>query len=252
MMKKYEGKEERIARLSNPNPGPSGTFSSDLLLTAHLMLQASLEDRKGNANPPLNNHMSKHVVGSIVLLISGFESWLNEALAHLANNYDPSLRQRGGDALCKKYKNLCYWDGAGRLSLAKVETEAQAQGISFERIIQDLALVIEVRHEIVHPMPLSTGTPWNIPEKFLPLHRDGILISNGHPDADYLFIDKLRSYALVYWCWERIQICVSLLVEHLKPDQVVAWTAPNFSAHKTLCAPKDLFIYEAHSLEVKE
>ena len=251
MTKKYEGKEERIARLSNPNPGPSGSFSSDLLLTANLMLRASLEDRKGNANPPLNNHMSKHVVGSIVLLISGFESWLNEALAHLAN-YDSSLRQRGGDALLKKYANLCRWDGAGSLSLANIETIAQMQSISFEQIIKDLALVIEVRHEIVHPMPLSTGTPWNIPENFLPLHRAGILISKGHPNDDYLFTDKLRSYALAYWCWEVVQSCVSLLVEHLKPDQCVAWTASSFSAHNALCAPKDLSTYEAHSFEVKE
>ena len=243
MMKKYEGKEERIARLSNPNPGPSGTFSSDLLLTAHLMLQASLEDRKGNANPPLNNHMSKHVVGSIVLLISGFESWLNEALAHLANNYDSLLRLRGKDALLKKYQGLCGWDGTGHFPLANIETVAQMRSISFEQIIKDLALVIEVRHEIVHPMPLSTGTPWNIPENFLPLHRAGILISKGHPDDDYLFIDKLRSYALAYWCWEVVQSCVSLLVEHLKPDQYVAWTAPNFFAHKALCAPKDLSTY---------
>ncbi|MGH9878255.1 MAG: hypothetical protein ACRD5H_11505, partial [Nitrososphaerales archaeon] len=201
------------------------------LLTARLLLKASLEDRNDNINPPKNNHMSKHVVGSIVLLIAGFESWVNEVLSHLSI-YDPSLRKLGKDSLVKKYRKLCAWDGAGHMSLADVANLAQVKGLDLDQVIRDLELVIEVRHEIVHPMPFPTGTQWNVPSNLLRLHQMGLLISTGQSDSDYTFCDKLRSYALGYWCWEVVETCADLLVEHLKPDQQAAWTARNFSAYK--------------------
>ena len=101
-------------------------------------------------------------------------------------------------------------------------------------------IVVEVRNEIVHPMPFPTGTQWNVPNNLFPLHEMGLLISTGKPDSDYTFSDKVRSYALGYWCWEVVETCVTLLVEHLKPDQQVSWTAQNFSAYKNICHPNDL------------
>ena len=234
------GRVERENRLVNPKSGPWGSFSTDLLLTAKLMLASSVEDRKGNADPPPCNHMSKHIVGSTVLLIAGLESWLHETIAHLSTTYDPPLRQLSKVPLLEKYKELCAWGGAGHISLTDVEILAQAQGLDFNRTTDNLKLVIEVRNEIVHPMPLPLGTPSNVPTNLLPLHEMGLLISTGQPNSDFAFSDKLRSYALGYWCWEVVETCVHLIVEHLKPDQQVAWTAPNFSGYKDLCAPKDL------------
>lgn len=233
------GRKDRVDRLVNPKSGSWGSFSADLLLTAKLLLAGSLEDRKDNVDPPASNHMSKHVVGSTVLLIAGFESWLNETLAHLSI-YDPDLPTLGKDSLLEKYKKLCAWDGAGRISLTDVVTLAQAQGLDFNQPTRNLELVIEVRNEIVHPMPFPSGTQWNLPNNLLPLHEMDLLISTGQPNSDYTFSDKMRSYALGYWCWEVIETCVHLLVEHLKPDQQAAWTARNFSAYKDLCSPKDL------------
>ncbi|MEW6684072.1 MAG: hypothetical protein AB1451_14330 [Nitrospirota bacterium] len=232
----------RIKRLANPGGGTGISFSADLLLAAKLMLEYSLEDRKDNATPPLDNHMSKHSIGSIVLLIAGLESWLNEALAHLST-YDPTLRTRGKDTLLTKYKYLCSWDGAGRIALTDIATLARAHCLNLSQINDDLKLVIEVRNEIVHPMPFGTGSPWNVPNDFLRLHHMGLLMTTGKPDEDYAFNAKLRSYALAYWCWEVTETAVSLLVKHFEPDQLVAWTAPNFSQYKSLCPPKDLANY---------
>ncbi len=233
------GKRDRIERLVNLKSGPWGSFSADLLLTAKLLLAASVEDRKGNADPPASNHMSKHVVGSIVLLAAGFESWLNETLYHLSI-YDSDLAMLGKDSLLEKYKKVCAWDGAGRMSLTDVVTLAQAQGLDLNQSTRNLKLVVEVRNEIVHPMPFATGTQWNVPNNLVPLHETGLLISTEKPDSDYTFSDKVRSYALGYWCWEVVETCVHLLVEHLKPDQQASWTAQNFSAYKDICPPKDL------------
>lgn len=233
------GRPDREDRLVNPKRGAWGSFSVDLLLTAKLMLAASLEDRIGNADPPAGNHMSKHVVGSTVLLIAGFESWINETLAHLST-YDPSLRELGNASLLKKYRGSCAWSGGGSIPLTDVATLAQAQGLDFDQTTRNLELVIEVRNEIVHPMPFPTGTQWNVPGNLLPLHEMGLLISTGQPNSDYLFSDKLRSYALGYWCWEVVDTCAYLLVEHLRPDQHAAWTAQNFSAYRDLRSPKDL------------
>ena len=241
-------RQERVDRLVNPQSGPSGSFSADLLHTAKLMLVASLEDRKNNAEPPSNNHMSQHSVGSIVVLIAGFESWLNEALAHLST-YDPVLRKKGDTTLVKKYTFLCTWQGAGRITTTDVKTIAQAQGLDFGRITDDLRLAIEVRNEIVHPMPFATGTPWNVPHNLLRLHQMGLLMTTGRPDADYVFGDKLRSYALAYWCWEVVEVAVGLLVKHVELDQVFGWTAPNFSGYRYICAPKDLPDYDASEKE---
>lgn len=233
------GRADRENRLVNPKSGAWGSFSADLLLAAKLVLTASQEDRKDNVDPPTSNHMSKHVVGSTVLLIAGFESWLNETLAHLSI-YDQSLRELGKASALQKYKDLCAWDGAGCMSLTDVTILAQAQGLDFNQTIRNLKLAIEIRNEIVHPMPFPTGTQWNVPTNLLLLHEMGLLISTGQPNSDYTFSDKLRSYALGYWCWEVVEACAYLLVKHLNPDQQAAWTAQNFSAYKDLRSPKDL------------
>ena len=234
------GKRERESRLVNPKSGSWGSFSTDLLLTAKLMLEASIEDRKGNSNPPPKNHMSKHVVGSTVLLFAGLESWLHETIAQLSM-HDPALLQLvKASSLIKKYESLCAWNGVSPTPLTDIGILAQEQGLDFKKATDNLRLAIEVRNEIVHPVPLPPGTQNNVPTDLLPLHEMGLLMSTEAPNHDFTFGDKLRSYALGYWCWEVVDTCVHLLVEHLKPDQQVDWTAQNFSSYKDLCAPKDL------------
>lgn len=235
-------KKDRIKRLTDHSGGAGLSFSADLLFLAELMLIESLKDRTNNATPPSDNHMSIHSIGSIVLLIAGLESWLNETLAHLST-YDPSLRKLGGEILFEKYERLCSWDGAGNIALIDVVTLTQDYSMNLYQINDDLKLVIEVRNEIVHPMPFGTGRSWNVPNAFLPLHQNGLLMTTGKPDADYTFHSKLRSYALAYWCWEVIETAVIFLVKHFEPEQIPAWTAQNFSAYKSICPPKDLEKY---------
>ena len=106
-------------------------------------------------------------------------------------------------------------------------------------------LIIEVRNEIVHPVPFGTGMPWNVPGDLLELHEKGILMTTGKHDAEYSFNDKIRSYALAYWSWEVIESAVALVIEHVEADQVISWTAQNFSQYRSICPPKDLPGYDA-------
>ena len=231
---------DRIDRFVNPKSGPSGSFSSDLLLIGRKLLEDSLLDRKNNLNTPPNNHMSKHSVGSIVLLVAGFECWLNEAIDYLSS-YDPKMRAYVELPVLRKYESLCNWNGTDRFPLTNVRVIDRQQGLNFEDILTKLPLVVEVRNEIVHAVPVPTGTPWNLPPKLLPLHEMGVLMTTGKAEADYTLHDKFRSYALAYWCWEQIDTAVSLLVNHVEPDQVLAWTAQNFSAsYRAVCPPKEL------------
>ena len=114
------------------------------------------------------------------------------------------------------------------------------QGLNFDDIFTNMDLVVEVRNEIVHAVPVPMGTPWNVPARLLPLHEIGVLMTTGRAEADYTLHGKFRSYALAYWCWEQIDIAAGLLVKHVEPDQVLAWTAQNFSVYKAVCPPKEL------------
>ncbi len=106
---KVKHRQERIQRLEKPQSGVSASFSADILLGARIMLEHALKDRRGNQNPPQNNHQSKHCIGSILLLVAGLESWLNEALAYLSK-YDPQFRQKGNLKAIEKYECIYHWD----------------------------------------------------------------------------------------------------------------------------------------------
>lgn len=236
--------QDRIERFENPQSGSSGSFSSDLLLIAQKLLEESLRDRNSNLNPPPDNHMSKYSVGSIVLLLAGFESWLNEAINHLSW-YDPEIRSYVRQPLLKKYKTLCSWNGTDKFPVIDIGVITRQQWLTFEDILENVALAVEIRNEIVHAVPVPIGTLWNVPAKLLPLHEMGVLMTTGKAEADYTLHDKFRSYALAYWCWEQTDLAVGLLVKHVEGDQEPGWTAQNFSAYKVLCPPKELASYGA-------
>ena len=231
-------RKNRSQRLENPQSGISVSFSADILLAAQIMLGLALEDRKDNRNPPQNNHQSKHSIGSILLLIAGFESWLNESLAYLSAQYESKLRERGKDGTLGKYKYLCEWCISPHTSPINQK--------EFDKIEKNLYIALEVRNEIAHAMPLPTGYSWDLPPELIGLHTAGLLITTGNEKSDYSLPQKLRSYALAYWCWEVVNNAIEFIIKQLKPDINLAWTAQNFSAYKELvCSPEDLAKYDA-------
>lgn len=208
------------------------------------MLEHSLKDRKGNDNPPQNNHQSKHSIGSILLLIAGFESWLNEALVHLSY-YDPQFRQKGNNTAIKKYEDIYNLEISPYFPSENVKKLDAEQKLRFNEIKENLEIVFEVRNEIAHAMPRPTGCQWDVPPHLMALQEKGLLITRGDPKSDYSLYQKLRSYALCYWCWEIVNSAVSLVIKRLEPDQVLAWTAQNFSMYKNIaCPPEELLRYD--------
>lgn len=237
-LKELKPRQERIQRLEKSQSSANISFSGDLLLSARIMLKLAFKDRKGNLNPPQNNHQSKHSIGSILLLVAGLESWFNEAFAHLSL-YDSKFRQEGNFTAIEKYEYIYN-------SYPNAKELNNEQQLKFSRIKDNLKIVFEVRNEIAHAMPLATVTQLNLPPYFMSLHEKGLLITTGKPTSDYALHQKIRSYALAYWCWIVVNDAVSLLVKHIEPDKILSWTAQNFSVYsKIACPPENLKKYDA-------
>ena len=68
-----------------------------------------------------------------------------------------------------------------------------------EELKKDLHYLMEVRHEILHPAHLPTGTPDNLPDYLRPLKTRGLLESSGNPHSDYILMSQLASHRLFTW-----------------------------------------------------
>src|SRR5712692_1342348 len=79
-----KARDERAARFQVVKSGSWRGLSPHLLHCAFDELQDALDDRlipESYIEP--DNHSSDHSLGSLLLLVAGFESWLNESMATL-------------------------------------------------------------------------------------------------------------------------------------------------------------------------
>jgi hypothetical protein len=79
----------------------------------------------------------------------------------------------------------------------------------------DIALLQEVRNEIVHPSHTPAGTKHNTPTNMLPLRHRGLLQSTGQEERDYTWIAQLQSHRLFRWGFFTIErIAKAVLCQH--------------------------------------
>jgi len=141
----------------------------------------SLEDRRENVFRSKFNHYSYHGIGSIVLLVTGFDCLLNEVVAYLPS----TERDLADQSLLKKYSGLL-----------------TVLGVSHGVTDRDLDLLVDVRHEIVHYLPRPISSSSGVPEWFQELQDRGLFITASHSSgSDFALGWKLGSYRLCYWSW---------------------------------------------------
>jgi hypothetical protein len=73
-------KKTKIAEFKADNPGWCFDLSGFLLKCAYSELALALDERLRRNLRLRNNHCSFHALGSIVLLATGFDAWLNEGM----------------------------------------------------------------------------------------------------------------------------------------------------------------------------
>ena len=71
-------------------------------------------------------------------------------------------------------------------------------GLSGE-LLKDFECLCEIRNEIVHPVPLPTGTHDNWPEYLRRVKNKKLLIEHSDPNTHFTFFGQLASQELFAW-----------------------------------------------------
>jgi len=69
-------------------------------------------------------------------------------------------------------------------------------------LLEEFRELIEIRNEIIHPVPLPPGTPDNWPDYLRNVKQRGLLSTTGDPQADYIMFAQISSHRLFTWAVE--------------------------------------------------
>ena len=218
-MRKLRHKQYRT-----PETGSISNLSASLLACAESELSDALADRGPGKAHTVDNHWSPHSVGSILVLIAGFEAWLNESTL-LLEHCCAGLREKANSSVREKYREI-----------PKAITGKSAS------VSRDLDLLLTVRDEVAHFLPMTVEG--GVPEWLSDLQSRGLFITSPRADADYDFGAKLASYALAYWAWETVSQAVADFLQALGPldpqAKALRLSAENFEGYRSLCGPNRL------------
>lgn len=168
-------------------PAGNYTYGSDhilgLIRSARLLLESARNERISRDR---ENFLTACGPSAILLAVTSFESFLNEALhTCLRTLHDPTGEFE---------------------SLARFDT-LKEKFVTIPRLVAgafianaDVDLVQHVRNEIVHYYPRHVGTVSNVPEWLEPLAELKLLYSIGAGKNDIGWQQKLGSFQLARWC----------------------------------------------------
>lgn len=169
-----QGKQDRDERLRTPKSGAWGTHHSHMIwLTRQLYGHSRSEASSTGGNATL------YPFAGIPLLVSALQSFIIEYESILPSDstcLEPLMR-----------------GGLGGL-IQLLETRYAVQG----KLLDEARNLLEVRNEMVHPVPLPTGTGDNWPTYLRKLKEDGLAESTGE-SPDYNFMAQLGSHRLFAW-----------------------------------------------------
>jgi len=198
------------------------SFFQDLVSSAYVLLEKASAERSMSEYKSQGGHYSIHAAGSIVLVTTAFDQWLNECCLSLDVAY-PGLRNAAPDLdTVQKYVTLCTIISPG----TTVET-------------LDLQMAWDVRNEIVHFLPRTTSAGDTWPSWLVELERRGLVQSRKLPhrsgDANDL-PSKLHSYKLCYWIWQIMAASIEQVLELFPEDRSVhresiGWALPVFQVY---------------------
>lgn len=166
------GRCDRFGRITSRKSGAWASTSQDLLwVTAKLFRLSSDESRR-----QADKNNSRFVYAGIPLLLAAVWSFAIEYEGMLnLGSMPPEL--------------------AGN-SLADLMRTRYAVSGDLLRNLQDL---IEIRNEILHPVPLPTGTQDNWPDYLRHVKQKGLLNTSGDVQSDYVMLGQIASHTLFRW-----------------------------------------------------
>lgn len=179
------GRTDRSGRITQRKSGTWGTTSQDLLFVGVRLFRLSREE--SSCRPDKNT--SRFVYAGIPLLLAAAHSFAIE--------YEAIM-------------NL----GAVPAELSKdslVSLMEKRYGVSGD-LLQNLQDLAEIRHEIIHPIPLPTGTPDNWPDYLRRVKNKGLLNTTGDPNADYILLAQIASHRLFAWSVEVTKSLYSAII----------------------------------------
>jgi hypothetical protein len=219
---------------------PYMSFSQNLIWCANSELILSLEDRCEKVVCLKDNHYSPHAVGSIILLVTGLDSLLNEGLSSI------KIIPGSGNVM----------DFADRPTMEKYYGTIQDLDGTITTD-NDLDLVIKLRDEIVHYLPRNIcekGPRKYLPRVFYGLDRSGLFFR--YPDSlDYEvpFGDLICSYRLVHWAWKTVDMALNKFIAAFSSTRIpfvpsiYTTLYPNFQNYQKIPSPDDLAAYDAQN-----
>lgn len=169
------GRNDRLSRVTKHKSGTWGTVSQDLLHLAAKLFRMS----KDESNSRADKNTSRFVYAGIPLLLAAVHSFAVEYEGIL--NLEPLPAELSTDSLSKL-----------------METRYGLSGSPLD----DLRDLIEIRNEIIHPIPLPAGTPDNWPDYLRHIKQKGLLSTTGDPNADFIMLAQIASHRLFEWAVE--------------------------------------------------
>ncbi|MBK9306016.1 MAG: hypothetical protein IPM58_02750 [Nitrospira sp.] len=210
------GRDSRQSRVANHYPGVSGTSSQDFSHLAKLLFQTSAEYAK-NAD----GNCSIYTLAGIPILFSALHCLLIELNAGMWAN--------------------SHFDKTTLVELAKsgndVSVIAKCYPTFPDKLRQKLDLLIQVRHEILHPAHRpGPEEKNNTPEYLVSLREAGLLQSTGN-DVDYIWLSQLQSHRLFRWAFNIVRDTVDTLLRlHDFHADMTAGILQSYSTDETIDA----------------
>lgn len=170
-----QGRKDRNERLLTPKSGAWGTHHSPMIRLTLQLYRLS----RSEASSSTGGNASSYPFAGIPLLVSALQSFIIE--------YE-SIVPSDGTCL----EPLTRGGLSGLLQL--LQTQYAVQG----NLLNEARNLIEVRNEMVHPVPLPPGTPDNWPTYLRDIKDAGLAESAGQ-SPDFSFMAQLGSHRLFAW-----------------------------------------------------
>ena len=200
-------------------------ISASLTGCALTLLRKALDERRSGVYARRSTHYSSYALGSIVLLVDAFETWLNEAAgSYFMFKQQPKQELANLSSIARKYYRLA--------ELVANTTIPQNS---------ELETAIDLRSEIVHHLPRPAGPAHPLPPWLEELRRRGLFVGGQEDDGYVLVADDLASYALAYWAWETVAMAIADFLKAVgSQGDIVAGTASNFDRYREIRPPSQL------------